>query len=1001
LSALAFSSGRESAYNADMSQTPSLLLKPGQSLDGFQVRRSLPMPNVQSNLYELEHLATGAKILHLHNADAENLFCVTFPTPPSDDTGVPHILEHCVLGGSEKYAVKDPFFEMIKCSMATFINAMTASDYTVYPVASNVKQDFFNLADVYWDAVFHPTLLETTFQREGHHLEFLDGRESPLIIKGIVYNEMKGARSSPEAKVFDLVEKALWPDTPLGRDSGGDPERIPDLTFEAFKNFHRSFYHPTNGYIFFYGDIPTTDHLDFLRPRMAKFGRRPAAPVLQRQPRWTSPRRLNDVYAAGPEDKTEGKTFIVMNWLVGDATDVGDVLALAALERILLGNQGAPLRKALIESHLGEDLTHSGMWVNGNETSFHVGIKGSETARTADLENLVINTLKQVADRGVSAAEADAAFQQLAYHYLEISSMYPLHLMSQVVQEWIHGADPIRALLAADELEALKKQFASDPSLFSRLIRQRLLDNAHRLTITVAPDTQIRARKEREFTERMKKLKESLSTAELDRVAARQRELEALLNAPNPPEALAALPQLRVRDLPARPRHIPTTVERSGHVEFLKNDVFANGVNYLQLSFDLSHLPAELWPYLPLYSDCIGKMGAAGHDYAAMAQRVAAHTGGIGFAHTAAVRADDPTARLRRATFSTKFLNDKADAALAVMRDFIFDVDPNDAGRLRDVLMQVRAHHRFRPASEGMGIALQHAGRGFSPEGLLREIWGGVPQTHLVERLAAQEVEPLIEKLLAVRSHIVRSGGITASFTGTDRVHETVRKQLADWTSRAAQAAAPAVLPFEPLAAPPREGLAAPMDVAYCVTVFPAPHISHPDAPVLGVGNRMVSFEHVLEEVRFKGTAYGGGCAYSGASSTWEFHSYRDPWINRTLDVYNAATDFVRKAEWSQADVDRSIIGSAKEFERPIRPGDATGTALWRHLMGDTPERREARHAAMLRATPATIRRALLDVFESGFAKAAVCVVSSREKLEAANREQPEKPLEISDILQG
>ncbi|HTW95277.1 MAG TPA: insulinase family protein, partial [Tepidisphaeraceae bacterium] len=745
-----------------MSQMPPLQLQPQQSLDGFVVRRALPLPELQSNFYELEHSASGARILHLHNRDAENLFSVTFATPPPDDTGVPHILEHCVLGGSRKYAVKDPFFEMIKCSMATFINAMTGSDYTVYPVASNVKQDFFNLADVYWDAVFHPTLLETTFQREGHHLEFLDGRDSPLIIKGIVYNEMKGARSSPESKVSDLIEKSLWPDTPLGRDAAGDPEKIPDLTYPSFKEFHRTYYHPSNGYFFFYGDIPTSEHLNFLRPRMVEFTRRTPAPPLPRQPRWKTPKSIRDVYPAGPDDKA-GKTFIVVNWLVGDATDIADVLALAALERILIGNQGSPLRKALIESHLGEDLSHTGLWINGNEASFHIGIKGSEANRTAALEKLVQDTLAEIADRGVSPAEADAAFQQLAYHYLEISSMYPLNLMARVMQEWMHGADPLHALEAGKELENLKRHFAADPKLFSRLIRDRFLNNTHRLTLTVGPDSEIRARRDAEFAQKMARLKESMSPQQLEQVALRQSELESLLNAPNPPEALAALPQLHVRDLPPRPRHIATTIEKTQHLELLKNDVFANGVNYLQLSFDLSHLPVDLWPYLPLYSECISKMGAAGRDYAAMAQRVAAHTGGLGFSHTAAVRVDDLSAHIRRGTFTMKFLDDKADAALGVLRDFVFDVDPTDKARLRDVLLQVRAHHRLRPANEGMTIALRHAGRGFSPEGMLAEMWNGVPQTLLIERLAAEPLDALIEKLLALRTDLLRRRHAVAS----------------------------------------------------------------------------------------------------------------------------------------------------------------------------------------------------------------------------------------------
>jgi presequence protease len=978
-----------------MSKTPDVIFHAGQQLDGFVVRRAEPVEECRSVAYELEHPASGAKLLHLHNDDGENLFSVTFPTPPPDDTGVPHILEHCVLGGSKKYAVKDPFFEMIKCSMATFINAMTASDHTLYPVASNVKRDFYNLADVYWDAVFHPTLSETTFQREGHHLEVNEAGD--LILKGIVYNEMKGARSSPEAVVSDLIEKKLWPDTPYGKDSGGDPDKIPDLTYEQFKRFHETYYHPSNGYIFLYGDIPTAEHLKFLSPRLAAFERKTIDAALPSQPRWASPRRSVDRYPIGANDPTAAKTYIVVNWLVGDGRDLADALALSALDLILLGNQAAPLRKALIDSHLGEDVSHAGLWINGVESSFHVGLKGSDGERTDEVENLILRTLGKIADEGIPAPLAEAAFQQLAYRYLEIASLFPLHLMRRVNHLWMHGKDALAALRAGREMESLKSRFARDPRLFSKLIQDRLLNNSHRLTVTVAPDQEIQGKKDAEFSRRMQELKESFSPRQIKQITMRQKELDELLSRPNPPEALAALPQLNVRDLPPKPRHIPTQIEEAANLTLLRNDVFANGVNYLHLSFDLAGLPAELRPYLPLYADCVGKMGAAGMNYAAMAGRVAGHTGGVGFSYAAVTRVESP-ASLRRGTFVTKFLDDQAEPAMGVLRDLVFELDCTDQGRLKDVLLQLRSHHHSRPASDGLAIALRHAGRGFSPEGQLNETWQGVPQTRLIEQSADSDYGPLIEKLKAIGGYLKRSGRAVASFTGSDRTGDLVRGRLADWTAGQSAPAA-SEESFERSTQPRREGLAAPMNVAYCVTVIPAPRLFHPDAPLLAVGGRLVSYNYLLEEVRFKGTAYSGGCAYGANMGVWEFYSYRDPWIWRTLDVYRAAADFVQKSDWSQTDVDRAIIGTAKEFERPIRPGDATGTALWRHLSGDTDARREARHAALLAAKPGPVKRALLDVFEAGFPHAAVCVVSSRQKLEEANAQRPQTPLEIEEIL--
>lgn len=985
-----------------MTVTPPAAHHAGERIDGFVVRRVTPLKNLRSIAYEIEHEKTGARILHLHNDDAENLFSVTFPTPPPDDTGVPHILEHCVLAGSKKYPVKDPFFEMLKSSMATFINAMTGSDYTVYPVSSNVRQDFYNLAEVYWDAVFHPNLTEPTFQREGHHLELANKTDpaSELIIKGIVYNEMKGARSSPDSKVYDVIEKKLWPDTPLGKDSGGDPEHIPELTYDEFRDFHASYYHPSNGYFFLYGDIPTADHLQFLREKLAVFNRTSVSAEVPPQPRWREPRSYADVYPIGKNDPTSGKTYVVLNWLVGDATDLQDLLALGALERVLLGNQGAPLRKVLIDSKLGEDLTHSGLWTNGRESSFHVGLKGSEAERAGALLDLVLGTLKKVADDGIHKERVDAAFQQLAYRNLEINSNYPLHLMGRATGVWLHGADPLDALRADEQLEALKRRYEADPQMFSRLIRERLLNNPHRLTITVSPDRDVQAKKDADFSRRMRELKASLAPAQLQKIVQTQELIEEQLNAPNPPEALATLPTLKVRDLPPKPRHIPTTVEKlDGGVELLKNDVFANGVNYLHVSFDLSGLPQEMYGYLPVYSDCVHKMGAAGLDYVKTAERVAAHTGGVGFSVPVSTSADE-SASVRRGTFTMKFLDGKADAALAVLRDLIFQLDPRDADRLGDVILQERAYHRTRPASDGLGIATRHAGRGFNVESLLNEIMHGLPQTRLVEELARGDREALMARLEAVRNYLIARGQPAASFTGSDAVFDRVRKTLAGWGIEMGKGAnGSAGVSFEPYAAPPREGLAAPMNVAYCTMVMPAPHLSHADAPLLMVGGRLLGLGYVLEEVRFKGTAYGGGCSYHAAQRKWEFYSYRDPWVNRTLDVYRGAKNHVASAGWSQADVDRAIIGTAKEGERPIRPADATGTALWRYLTGDTPERREARHAAILRATPKDVKRALLDVLESGIPKAAVCVVSSREKLEEANRERPETPLAIEEIL--
>jgi Zn-dependent M16 (insulinase) family peptidase len=395
----------------------------GQVVDGFQIEQVTPLPELRATAVRAIHCQSGARVLHLFApADTENCFAVTFPTLPPDDTGVSHILEHAVLGGSKRFPVREPFFEMIKMSLATFINAMTSQAYTVYPVASNVRKDFFNLAEVYLDAVFQPLLTEDIFRREGHHFTLEDNADlaAPLKLSGIVYSEMKGASSMPERLMWQLAGCGLYPDTPLGRDSGGAPEHIPELTYEQFRRFHRELYHPSNGLFFLYGDIPTVEHLRFLAPVLNGFERREVRVATPRQPRWKAPRRLEKDYPIGVGEATAGRSFLTLNWLVGDALDPALVSDWNVLAVLLLGNEAAPLKKALIDSKLGADVFYAGAWDHAYEEEFHVGLKGSEAERADAFESVVLETLERLAAEPFAAGRVEAAFQQLAYETLEV-----------------------------------------------------------------------------------------------------------------------------------------------------------------------------------------------------------------------------------------------------------------------------------------------------------------------------------------------------------------------------------------------------------------------------------------------------------------------------------------------------------------------------------------------------------------------------------------------------
>ena len=988
-----------------MPEMPQPTCQPAQQLHGFVVRDVTPLPADLAVAYLLEHQASGATVLHLHAEDKENCFSINFPTPPPDDTGLPHIMEHAVLAGSEKYPVKEPFFEMIKLSMATFINAMTGWDCTYYPVCSNVPADLWNLADVYFDAVFHPLLDRTTFSREAYHYAPADPADptGELVISGIVYSEMKGVFSDPEQRLSRVLSRALFPDSPYGLESGGDPVAIPDLTYEQFREFHRTYYHPANAHFFFYGDIPTAEYLAFLDERLAGYSRNGGPIEIATQPRWSRPKDIVEGYPIEPEEDAAEKTYLVLQWLTGDSTDPLDALLMYVLSLVLLGNEGAPLRRALVESHLGADLLHSGDMHVGRENTFRVGLKGSEEDRLEPFCKLVTDTLTAVRDGQTEPARIEAAFQQAAYQYLEIRELHPLHIAQRALSSWIYGRDPLAYMNLAATFDRARQAWAEEPGLFNRLIDERLLQNPHHIRGVLRPQRDLQAETDADEAQRAEAVRRQLDEKQLKDLAAEAEHLAELNAQPNPPEAVAALPQLGIDDLPEKLTHIPTTVETlTGGVEMLCNDVFANGVTYLELYFDLHGLPEELWTYLPRYADAMGKLGTASLRYDEVAARVAAATGGIHCHEHFTGHAQADHAALRGLSIEIKALDERIEPAMDILGELLFGLAPSDTDRLGDVLAQARAGYQTELVHNGSQTAAYHAARGLTPEAYLREVVSGLPQlrrTDAMLRVFDEESDEIIQRIEAVRNFLLNRARVTISFTGSAGSLTTVRGRLEDWLGRMDdQPIVDAPVGFEPYATAPREGLAGPLQVNYCTAVCPAPPFESPDEHLLAVGSRMVSLEYFMSELRFQGNAYGAWFRYSPLSRTLQMGSYRDPHVARTLGVFQRTADWVAQAEWSADDVRRAIISTAKNAERPIRPAEATADALSRHLQGLTPERREARFAAMKGATAGQIKRALLSALEDGRDKTAICVVGSRAKLESANAELP-APLAIQDIL--
>lgn len=954
-----------------------------QTQHGFELVKDTFIPELNSKARLYRHVQTGAELLSMENDDENKCFGITFRTLPDDSTGLPHILEHSVLDGSRKYPVKSPLIELVKGSLQTFINAMTYPDKTTYPVASQNLRDFYNLVDVYLDTVFHPLFGPQTLQQEGWHYE-LESLDDPLIYKGVVFNEMKGAYSDADDVLRNHIQNSLFPDNLYKVDSGGNPAVIPDLTFEQFKNFYDTYYHPSNAMVFFYGDDDPTERLKFINDYLKDYQPLELDTTIPMQKPFNAPKQLTFPYDAGEE----GTSMITVNWLLPEAADSETNMAMQMLTHILIGTPASPLRKILIESGLGEDLAGNALVNELRQMYFSTGLKGVQPDNTTQVEGLILNTLKNLASQGIDPDTVEASLNTLEFQLRELNTgSFPrgLALMIASLTSWVYHGDPLGPLAYEGPLNAIKNHFASDPRYFEGLIQKYLLDNTHRVTVILEHDGELHQRLEEAEIERLAKVRAGMSEADLQAIIENTRKLKLAQETPDTPEALATIPTLQLSDIERENKIVPLEVLQEQGSEVLYHDIFTNGITYLDVGLNLYALPQGYLPYVNLFGRALLEMGTDTEDFVKLSQRIGRKTGGIDTSlFTSAVQDTDRSA-------AWLFLRGKstvsqADELLAILRDVLLTVNLDNRDRFLQMVLEEKAGKEAELVPAGHIVIYTRLRAHFSEAGWANEQMNGVDYLLFLRKLA-EKVEndwpAVLQTLEAIRSLLVNRNAMTVNVTVDGASWANFRPSLADFLGEFPANTAKAYQ-WSPSNGTHYEGLTIPAQVNYVgkgANLYKLGYQLHSSVDVV---NNFLGTTWLWDKIRVQGGAYGGFSAFEFRSGVFSYLSYRDPNLLGTLNNYDGTANFLRQQNLTQEEVTKSVIGVIGTLDAYQLP-DAKGyNSMLRYLVGDTEEKRQIRREQVLATTLADFK-AFADVLDQVAREGHVVVLGSQESIDEAN----------------
>ena len=897
-------------------------LKIGAELNGFRLKNFSEVDEISAKTYEFEHIKTGAKLFYVDTDDDNKVFYIGFRTPPKDDTGVAHIVEHSVLCGSKKYPLKEPFVELVKGSLNTFLNAMTYPDKTVYPVASRNAKDFRNLQDVYLDAVFNPAMLTTPeiLMQEGWHYE-IENADAPLKYSGVVYNEMKGALSSADDILSDKLQRATFPQNCYGYQSGGDPEAIPNLTQKDFVAFHQKFYHPSNSYIYLYGDVDIAEQLAYLdREYLSAFDKISVDSAIDFHPAFDSMKRVAEVYPIGEEESAVEKSFLSLNLVVGDTLDTLTNLGLEILTHALFLSPAAPLRKALIDSGLGKDVD-AGLEDDLRQPTFTITMTGSEIDRVEKFYTLLTDELKRLVTNGIDKTLLQASINLMEFRLREADfGLAPKGLIYglRLLKTWLYGGDPNAYLRYEDDLAAVKRGL--DERYFENIIQKYFLDNPHKVLMTLAPDKSFAKKRDAAQAEKLAAIKNTLSPAQIEDIIETTRRLKIRQQSPDSPEALKTIPILKREDLRKEAEHLPLQFRDLDGTRILFSNVDTHGIIYLTFYFDAGRVPQDKLFHAYLLANLLGNIDTREHSYEELAILTNLNVGGLGMSLRADSENGKPNSFAPRMKVYVKALKSKLAEMCDILAEIFNKTVFTNKKRLRELIEQDQigfelSLQNMAPAIISAQLSAYQTKTGaYNAASLL-------PYNKFLKDLLADfdnRFDELVDDLYDVYERLVNRNGLIVSVTAPNDLYREFRPHLSELLKSIT------VEEFvrEHYSFPCKsrnEGLYSQSRVQYVGKGANFIELGHEYNGALGIMETILRYEYFWTKIRVQGGAYGAFANFNRAGNLF-FGSYRDPNLTQTIDTFNGTADFLANFNVSDREMDKYIIGTLSKSDKPLTP---------------------------------------------------------------------------------